>query len=149
MPLLERDARLEARQRRAQAQVAPVAQRELTLDLAVDVERVGIPELALVATRVKAPFGGATSTKPSSFASSSRRQLPVTLKYSSPSTSTVMLSPVVSPSPSGTSAAKSMNRSRVKPLPATGAAASMSHDVVAGSWIMSFAMPVSRKRPVT
>src|SRR5262245_63400612 len=31
VPLLERDARLEARERRAQAQVAPVAQRELAL----------------------------------------------------------------------------------------------------------------------
>src|SRR5262245_7844234 len=51
VPLLERDARLEARERRAQAQVAPVAQRELALDLAVDVERVGVGELAVVAAR--------------------------------------------------------------------------------------------------
>ncbi len=47
--LLERDAPLEARQRGPQAEVDAVAERDVVVDAAVDVEAIGIGELALVA----------------------------------------------------------------------------------------------------
>ena len=47
--LVERDPALEAGQRGAQAEVDAVAEGQVVVDLAVDVEAVGVGELALVA----------------------------------------------------------------------------------------------------
>ena len=47
--LVERDAALEPGQRRAEAEVDAVAEREVVVDLAVDVEAVAVGELAVVA----------------------------------------------------------------------------------------------------
>ena len=49
--LLERDARLEPRERLPDADVLAVAEVELALGRAADVEAIGIRELALVAAR--------------------------------------------------------------------------------------------------
>ena len=49
--LVECDAALEPRERRAEAEVDAVAEGEVMIDLAVDVEAVGIGEFALVAIR--------------------------------------------------------------------------------------------------
>src|SRR5580765_2910922 len=49
--LIQRDAAFEARERRAEAEVDAVPEREVLVDLAVDVEAIGILEVALVAVR--------------------------------------------------------------------------------------------------
>src|SRR4051794_27601850 len=47
--LVERDAAFESSQRRPETEVDPVAERQVMVDLAVDVERVAVRELAVVA----------------------------------------------------------------------------------------------------
>src|SRR5207248_1152142 len=47
--LIERDATLEASERRTKAEVQPVSEAEVMADLAMDVERVAVRELAIVA----------------------------------------------------------------------------------------------------
>src|SRR4029450_13141653 len=49
--LLERDTAFEPRQRRPQAEVQPISEGEVVIDLAADVEAVGIREPAIVPVR--------------------------------------------------------------------------------------------------
>ena len=68
--LVERDATLEARQRGTEAEVEPVAEAQVVVDVAVDVEPVAVGEVAVVAVpraveqhhdaRPRAPSGRST-----------------------------------------------------------------------------------------